>query len=126
VVVTLLIPTVRRRISSRGRPAFDCLTPWISLFLFVLAVVAYLSNHQVGTEFVLDVRYELIKPIGHGAYGVVISAVDHVTGHKVAIKKCPSAFEDLVDAKRIVREIRLLMHFNHENIVKVGRWVGII
>ena len=73
----------------------------------------------MGTEFALDVRYELIKPIGHGAYGVVISAVDHVTGQKVAIKKCPSAFEDLVDAKRIVREIRLLMHFNHENIVKV-------
>jgi mitogen-activated protein kinase 1/3 len=73
----------------------------------------------VGTEFVLDVRYELIKPIGNGAYGVVISATDHATGRKVAIKKCPSAFEDLVDAKRIVREIRLLMHFNHENIVKV-------
>lgn len=39
---------------------------------------------------------------------------------QVAIKKCPNAFEDLVDAKRIVREIRLLMHFRHENIVKVS------
>lgn len=28
--------------------------------------------YVVGTEFVLDVRYELIKPIGHGAYGVVM------------------------------------------------------
>lgn len=80
---------------------------------------------QVGTEFVLDTRYELIKPIGHGAYGVVISAMDHVAGHKVAIKKCPNAFEDLVDAKRIVREIRLLMHFRHENIVKV-RHIGLV
>ena len=69
----------------------------------------------------LDIRYELIKPIGHGAYGVVISATDSVGSQKVAIKKCPNAFEDLVDAKRIVREIRLLMHFSHENIVKVRR-----
>ena len=75
--------------------------------------------YVVGTEFVLDARYELIKPIGHGAYGVVISATDAQIGQKVAIKKCPNAFEDLVDAKRIVREIRLLMHFRHENIVRV-------
>lgn len=47
------------------------------------------------------------------------SATDAVAGAKVAIKKCPNAFEDLVDAKRIVREIRLLMHFRHENIVRV-------
>ena len=38
---------------------------------------------------------------------------------QVAIKKIPGAFDDLVDAKRIVREIRLLRHFNHENVMKV-------
>lgn len=38
---------------------------------------------------------------------------------QVAIKKIPGAFDDLVDAKRIVREIRLLRHFNHENVIKV-------
>lgn len=37
----------------------------------------------------------------------------------MAIKKIPGAFDDLVDAKRIVREIRLLRHFNHENVMKV-------
>ena len=46
------------------------------------------------------------------------------TQQKVAIKKCPNAFEDLVDAKRIVREIRLLMHFRHENIVRVRLLLG--
>ena len=30
-----------------------------------------------------------------------------------------NAFEDLIDAKRIVREIRLLRHFNHENVIKI-------
>jgi mitogen-activated protein kinase 1/3 len=37
----------------------------------------------------------------------------------VAIKKIPGAFEDLIDAKRIVREIRLLRHFSHENVIKI-------
>ena len=29
----------------------------------------------------------------------------------------PGAFEDLLDAKRILREIRLLQHFQHDNII---------
>ena len=55
--------------------------------------------------------------MGHGAYGVVVSALDHSIKAKVAIKKVPKAFEDLIDAKRIVREIKLLKFFDHENII---------
>jgi len=72
-----------------------------------------------GTRFEVDERYQLIKPIGHGAYGVVVSANDSISGEKVAIKKIPRAFEDLVDAKRILREIKLLRHFDHENIISL-------
>jgi serine/threonine protein kinase len=49
-------------------------------------------------------------------YGLVVSAEDTETGEKVAIKKVPKAFEDCVDAKRILREIKLMRHFNHENV----------
>jgi mitogen-activated protein kinase 1/3 len=45
------------------------------------------------------------------------SALDKTCNDKVAIKKCPKAFDDLVDAKRILREIKLLRHFNHPNII---------
>lgn len=38
---------------------------------------------------------------------------------KVAIKKVPNAFEDLIDAKRILREIKLLKYFDHENIISL-------
>ena len=56
--------------------------------------------------------------LGDGSYGFVASAVDTKTGHKVAIKKIKDTFADLVDAKRILREIKLLRHFNnHENII---------
>ncbi len=69
----------------------------------------------------VDEKYQYIKQIGYGAYGVVCSALDKKANKKVAIKKVstdrftvtncwqvPNAFEDLIDAKRIVREIKLL------------------
>lgn len=64
----------------------------------------------------VDSRYSLNRPIGHGAYGVVISALDKDTNKKVAIKKITRAFGDPVDAKRILREIKLMKKFVHENV----------
>lgn len=44
------------------------------------------------------------------------SALNKETNKKVAIKKIPKAFNDLTDAKRILREIKLMRHFEHENV----------
>ena len=74
------------------------------------------SFTAAGTVFWVPKRYEYIKVIGQGAYGVVVSAMDKIKKQKVAIKKVPNAFVDLIDAKRIVREIRLLEFFKHDNI----------
>ncbi|CAM9480059.1 unnamed protein product [Scytosiphon promiscuus] len=71
------------------------------------------------TVFEVDDYYTYKKPVGHGAYGVVISALDTRDNSKVAIKKIPSAFDDVVDAKRIVREVRLLRRLDHMNIIKI-------
>ncbi len=65
----------------------------------------------VGSTFLVDDKFEYIKQIGHGAYGVVCSAYDRSKDNKVAIKKVGKAFEDLIDAKRIVREIKLLSKY---------------
>lgn len=68
-------------------------------------------------KFVIDNFYQPLKPLGRGAYGVVCSAIDKSRDNqKVAIKKIQGAFEDLVDGKRILREVKLLRHFRHENI----------
>lgn len=40
-----------------------------------------------GTTFVVDDKYELVKHISHGAYGIVCSALNKQTKKKVAIKK---------------------------------------
>ena len=61
----------------------------------------------------------MIKQIGSGAYGVVVSAKDLTSDQKFAIKKVINAFDDLIDAKRIVREIKLLKFFKHENIIAI-------
>jgi len=70
-------------------------------------------------EFTVDVKYSFIRTIGSGAYGVVISAHDTSNVTKVAIKMIPRAFNDEVDAKRILREIKILKHFRHENIIGI-------
>jgi len=72
-----------------------------------------------GQQFEIPSRYKLIRPIGHGAYGVVISATDTVTDKQVAIKKIRNAFDDRIDAKRILREIKLMKRFEHENIIRI-------
>ena len=46
-------------------------------------------------NFELPERYEPIKLIGKGTYGAVVSAIDHLTNEKVAIKKL-SKIEDMV------------------------------
>eukprot|EP01064_Diplonema_japonicum_P034182 TRINITY_DN7000_c1_g2_i1.p1 TRINITY_DN7000_c1_g2~~TRINITY_DN7000_c1_g2_i1.p1 ORF type:complete len:445 (+),score=97.99 TRINITY_DN7000_c1_g2_i1:38-1336(+) len=72
-----------------------------------------------GAKFVVDNKYDITKTVGTGAYGVVCSAEDKESGEKVAIKKIGKVFDDLVDGKRILREIKLLSFLNHENIISI-------
>uniref|UniRef100_A0A0G4HI23 Mitogen-activated protein kinase n=1 Tax=Chromera velia CCMP2878 TaxID=1169474 RepID=A0A0G4HI23_9ALVE len=71
------------------------------------------------TKLSIDERYEVTKVIGSGAYGLVCAGQDTKTGAKVAIKKIKRAFTDIVDAKRILRELRLLQQVKHENIIQL-------
>lgn len=45
------------------------------------------------------------------------SARDTSTNEKVAIKKISGCFESPVDAKRMLREVKLLSHLRHENVI---------
>mmetsp|Transcript_2793 Transcript_2793/g.5994 ORF Transcript_2793/g.5994 Transcript_2793/m.5994 type:complete len:521 (-) Transcript_2793:2394-3956(-) len=71
--------------------------------------------------FTVDTRYSMIRVVGSGAYGVVVSSKDSKNSEckNVAIKMVPKAFNDEIDAKRILREIKLLSHFQHENIISI-------
>ena len=41
------------------------------------------------------------------------------TGQKVAIKKISNVFEVLTNAKRTLRELKILKHFKHDNIIAI-------
>lgn len=72
-----------------------------------------------GFRFDVDKKYKLLQPIGHGAYGIVCSAINLEAKQKVAIKKITKAFGNPVEAKRTLREVKLLRHLQHVNILKI-------
>lgn len=69
------------------------------------------------TVFEVDSKYVLIKPLGRGTCGVVCSALNMETNEKVAIKKIDKIFENPIDAVRTLREMKLLRHIQHENVI---------
>jgi len=69
------------------------------------------------TEWEVPEHYQTLSPVGSGAYGQVCSAVDSQTENKVAIKKLARPFQSAIHAKRTYRELRLLKHMNHENVI---------
>jgi len=75
-------------------------------------------------EFKVDECYKITKKVGSGAYGMVVAAKDQRDGKKVAIKKVRDTFHNLTDAKRILREIKLLQYLDHPNIVKLTDMVN--
>ncbi|KAI9531166.1 Mitogen-activated protein kinase 12 [Dissostichus eleginoides] len=62
-------------------------------------------------------KFTLLKQIGTGAYGSVCSSINEKNKEKVAIKKLHRPFQSEIFAKRAYRELRLLKHMKHENVI---------
>lgn len=77
------------------------------------------ASRVLGTTFYLDNRYEIVEPVGSGAYGVVVQALDTVTGQHVAIKKIEKGLEHPTLAKRTLRELKILRLIQHENVMPI-------
>ncbi|XP_055388512.1 uncharacterized protein LOC129617161 [Condylostylus longicornis] len=69
-------------------------------------------------DWLIPDRYEVRHLIGAGSYGHVCEAYDRQERKVVAIKKIQRVFEDLIDCKRILREIAILNRLKHDNIVR--------
>lgn len=86
-------------------------------------------------SFNVSDQYDIQDVIGEGAYGVVwyvqirlcrlsdvlinySSALHKPSGQKVAIKKI-TPFDHSMFCLRTLREMKLLRHFNHENIISI-------
>ena len=64
----------------------------------------------------LPERYKPGEIIGSGAYGIILSATDTESNQVVAIKKLKS-ISDIIDLKRVAREILIMKYCQHENII---------
>jgi len=68
--------------------------------------------------FVVDPQYTVEAFVGQGAQGIICAA-QRTKGHtsqQVAIKKIPNVLDEIVSCKRLLRELRLLRHLQHENL----------
>ncbi|GAB4859259.1 Mitogen-activated protein kinase ntf6 [Ancistrocladus abbreviatus] len=80
----------------------------------------YMQYNVLGNIFEVPSKYvPPFQPVGRGAYGIVCCAKDSETNEDVAIKKIGNAFDNRIDAKRTLREIKLLCHMDHDNIIKI-------
>eukprot|EP01137_Pigoraptor_chileana_P008898 Opistho-2@56377 len=82
-----------------------------------MADEVYVGTELNGTVFEVPRNYTQLQTIGMGAFGQVCSAVDVHKGKNVAIKKVLKPFQTAIHAKRTYREIRLLRHMRHENVI---------
>ncbi|XP_049571944.1 mitogen-activated protein kinase 13 isoform X5 [Orcinus orca] len=69
------------------------------------------------TAWELPKTYVSLTHVGSGAYGAVCSAIEKQSGEKVAIKKLSRPFQSEIFAKRAYRELLLLKHMQHENVI---------
>lgn len=82
----------------------------------------YKAYKVLGSRFELPDSYEVIDPVGSGAYGVVVAAKDTQEADEnnmVAIKKIDKAFEHKVFALRTLRELKIMRLMDHENVLSI-------
>uniref|UniRef100_A0A672P9N8 Serine/threonine-protein kinase NLK n=1 Tax=Sinocyclocheilus grahami TaxID=75366 RepID=A0A672P9N8_SINGR len=72
-------------------------------------------QHPGSAAAALDIEPD--RPIGYGAFGVVWSVTDPRDGKRVALKKMPNVFQNLVSCKRVFRELKMLCFFKHDNVL---------
>ena len=76
-----------------------------------------------GNKFEIDMKYDIIEPLGQGAYGVVVAAnekeSEDLENNQVAIKKIEKAFEHKIFMQRTLRELKILRLLQHENLIGI-------
>lgn len=78
-----------------------------------------------GQKFEVTKAYTLNKVVGSGAYGIVCAALDQrsLPPQKVAIKKISKVFDELIDCKRILRELKVLSFVRHTNLLRLREFI---
>lgn len=64
-----------------------------------------------------DPRYRFLRQLGSGSYGSVAAFRDSESSTDVAMKRIPQALDDFLVCRRTLRELKLMRHFHHRNLL---------
>lgn len=119
LTLPLLSPSLARASLTRTSQALHL---WNVSSTLIPAPTTSQSDAHIPSLSVFEVttRYVDLQPVGMGAFGLVCSAKDQLTGQSVAVKKIMKPFSTPVLAKRTYRELKLLKHIRHENIISLS------
>ena len=78
-----------------------------------LLIPKQVTNWNVGPNYIIT------KQLGVGSYGIVCEGLHISTGRRVAIKHVSNIFDDIIDCRRLLREISILKYLDHPNVVKI-------
>mmetsp|Transcript_5651 Transcript_5651/g.9449 ORF Transcript_5651/g.9449 Transcript_5651/m.9449 type:complete len:1003 (+) Transcript_5651:184-3192(+) len=76
---------------------------------------------QEANSFRVPPRYRFQKHLGSGSYGVVAAFHDTERGRDIAIKRVRRVFDNYLVLRRTLREIRLMSHFRHPNLMRLHK-----
>ena len=66
-------------------------------------------------------EFAVVREMGSGAYGHVWEVTERKTNTTFALKKAFDAFRNSIDAQRTYREVEVLHHLDHGNIIRLHR-----
>ncbi|KAJ8008538.1 hypothetical protein DPEC_G00105920 [Dallia pectoralis] len=95
----------------QGRPSF-------SELLKSIRELAELENTRTSVCCVME-NYENLGLVGEGSYGTVMKCRHKENGRIVAVKKFLESEDDKTVKKIALREIKMLRHLRHENLVNL-------
>jgi calcium-dependent protein kinase len=89
--------------------------------LFKEELKLVVSNQTIIDEQTGDptLKYKVLNKLGDGSYGTVFSAINILTGTKIAMKRIEKIKENEIDDLQIKNEIDILKKLDHPNIVKI-------
>ena len=82
-----------------------------------LQEIVLLRGNHTRNNLCLSISILMCYVIGLFIFPCHSCATNSETKEEVAIKKIGNAFDNRIDAKRTLREIKLLCHMDHENVI---------
>ncbi|KRZ59705.1 Eukaryotic translation initiation factor 2-alpha kinase 4, partial [Trichinella nativa] len=84
----------------------------------VSSIDCYEQSKRIESEF------QVLKVLGRGGFGDVLKVKNKLDRCQYALKRVPLSTGDISQSRKILREVKLLSHLNHDNVVRYyNSWI---